>query len=88
MSASRWALRDGVLLQADLARGVLLDARSGEYFELNESGTVALRELLGGRDAVAALVNAFEVTESLARSDVDSLCAALVARGLLRAVDD
>lgn len=87
MSAPRCFLREGVLLQAELARAVLLDARSGEYFELNESGTLALRALLAGGDAVAALVEAFEVDRRTAQADVDALCATLVARGLLRIAD-
>jgi hypothetical protein len=87
VSGARWALREGVLLQAELARAVLLDARSGEYFEVNESGTVALRALLAGHDAVAAVVAAFEVDAATARADIDALCATLAGRGLLRAAD-
>ena len=88
--APRWRLRAGVLAQFALPQAVLLDARSGEYFELNAVGTTIVRALLqaGTREAaIAALCAAFTVDAQRAAADVDAFAADLCRRGLLEADD-
>lgn len=88
MSGARLRLRDGVLAQLDLPSAVLLDARSGEYFELDPAATVIVRALVaaGTPDAaVAALCAAFEVDASRAARDAAGFIDELRARGLLEA---
>jgi hypothetical protein len=88
--APRWRLRDGVLAQFALPQAVLLDARSGEYFELNAVGTAIVRALLesGTREAaIAALCAGFTVDAQRAGADVDAFAVELQQRGLLEAGD-
>ncbi|MFI1968421.1 HPr-rel-A system PqqD family protein [Streptomyces cinnamoneus] len=65
---------------------VLLDQRSGEYWELNPTGTIVVQTLLEGGeqgDAVDALVTEFDVERSQAVRDVTALIAQLRATGLV-----
>lgn len=65
---------------------VLLDERSGEYWQLNPTGTVIAEGLLAGRgrDLIAAeLVAAYEVGERQAADDVDALVDQLGAADLI-----
>ena len=65
---------------------VLLDERSGRYWQLNPTGVVVVRALLDGADetgAVAVLTSSFEVDEAQARQDVSALVAGLRTAGLV-----
>lgn len=64
---------------------VLLDERSGTYWELNPTGTVVIKTLLEGGDeaaAVAALVDEFDIGQEQAAQDVATLVKDLRATGL------
>ncbi|BDM70172.1 hypothetical protein HEK616_36590 [Streptomyces nigrescens] len=64
---------------------VLLDERSGDYWELNPSGTLVVKTLLGGGeegDAVDALVARFDIDRAQATQDVAALVQELRASGL------
>ncbi|ALC19474.1 lasso peptide biosynthesis PqqD family chaperone [Streptomyces pristinaespiralis] len=64
---------------------VLLDERSGTYWELNPTGTVVIKTLLEGGDeaaAVAALLDEFDIDREQAAQDVATLVSDLRASGL------
>ncbi|MEU5431960.1 lasso peptide biosynthesis PqqD family chaperone [Streptomyces sp. NPDC020719] len=64
---------------------VLLDERSGQYWELNPTATLIIETLLGGEDEAAAtdaLVAEFDIERERARRDVTHLVAELRASGL------
>jgi Coenzyme PQQ synthesis protein D (PqqD) len=64
---------------------VLLAQRSGEYWELNPTGTLVVRTLLEGgdeEDAVDALVAEFDIDRGQAARDVAALTQQLRAGGL------
>ncbi|MGK5642426.1 lasso peptide biosynthesis PqqD family chaperone [Streptomyces sp. URMC 126] len=71
---------------AETAYGtVLLDQRKGRYWELNPTGTLVVRTLMGGggeTDAVEALVTEFAVDRERATADVTALVALLRDAGL------
>ncbi len=73
-------LRDGVST-ADVEYGTaLLDERQGLYWNLNASGALALRTLLGGQtaeQAAQALAEAYAIDLQTARHDVRELIDAL-----------
>ncbi|MCK2216251.1 lasso peptide biosynthesis PqqD family chaperone [Actinomadura sp. ATCC 31491] len=65
---------------------VLLDQRSGDFWQLNPSAALAVRHLLGGggpERAAAALNAEFEVTPEEALRDVRELLEQLQAAGLV-----
>ncbi|MFK4599539.1 lasso peptide biosynthesis PqqD family chaperone [Streptomyces pristinaespiralis] len=65
---------------------VLLDERSGTYWELNPTGTVVIKTLLEGGDeaaAVAALLDEFDIDREQAAQDVATLVSDLRASGLV-----
>lgn len=65
---------------------VLLDQRSGDYWELNPTGALVVRTLMGGGDeeaAVAALVARFDIGPAQAAQDVDALVRDLRDAGLV-----
>jgi hypothetical protein len=67
---------------------VLLDLASGRYFGLNAVGTRVWAVLAGGGrvdDAVAAIAEEFDASETQIAADVRALVDTLVARGLLLA---
>lgn len=69
---------------------VLLDMEAKRYFGLNDTGLVVWRAVVEGgtpRDAAAALVRGFEVTEAEALESTLELCDELVEAGLLVAVE-
>lgn len=81
------ALRFGTdVSTAETAYGtVLLDERSGEYWELNPTGTLVVRTLLDGGDetaAVEALTAAFDISRDQALEDVTNLLRELRTAGL------
>ncbi|MEV7687202.1 lasso peptide biosynthesis PqqD family chaperone [Streptomyces bungoensis] len=64
---------------------VLLDQRSGEYWELNPTATLAVDTLMAGGDeetAAAAITERFDVDADRARADVRALVEQLRAGGL------
>lgn len=67
---------------------VLLDERSGRYWQLNATGALVVRTLLAGgtrAEAVAALMEQFEVDDSQASDDVAELLDGLRSAGLVTA---
>ncbi len=65
---------------------VLLNLDSGEYFGLNDTGTRIWELLAGGRsrrEIAVTLAREFEVELEVAVGHVASLCAELLAAGLL-----
>ncbi|GAA2805447.1 lasso peptide biosynthesis PqqD family chaperone [Saccharopolyspora taberi] len=67
---------------------VLLDQRSGQYWQLNPTGTVVVRTLLDGGDeniAIEALMTEFDVDRSHAVRDVRALLDQLRSSGLVTA---
>ncbi|CAL9501179.1 hypothetical protein SUDANB58_03457 [Streptomyces sp. enrichment culture] len=65
---------------------VLLDQRSGDYWELNPTGALVVRTLMEGGDraaAVAALVARFDIDRDRAAQDVDALVRDLREAGLV-----
>ncbi|MFF7409040.1 lasso peptide biosynthesis PqqD family chaperone [Streptomyces lydicus] len=81
------ALRFGVdVSTAETDYGtVLLDERSGDYWELNPTGTLVIKTLLDGGDegdAVDALVARFDIDRAQAAQDVAALVQELRASGL------
>ncbi|MCF6523394.1 lasso peptide biosynthesis PqqD family chaperone [Streptomyces sp. JJ36] len=64
---------------------VLLDERSGHYWELNPTGTLVIRKLLAGADEAAAadaLVAQYDVDPADAAEDVAALVQELRTAGL------
>ncbi|MER7109785.1 lasso peptide biosynthesis PqqD family chaperone [Streptomyces sp. NPDC000229] len=64
---------------------VLLDQRSGHYWELNPTGTLIVRVLMEGGDEAAAadaLVDAYDIDRPRAEQDVALLVAELRSSGL------
>ncbi|WP_242887282.1 lasso peptide biosynthesis PqqD family chaperone [Actinomadura litoris] len=80
-------LRPGVST-TDTAYGtVLLDERSGDYWQLNPTAARALRLLADGstaEQAAAAMAEEFDVDEPRALRDVTALVGQLRAAGLVR----
>ncbi|MEU2853625.1 lasso peptide biosynthesis PqqD family chaperone [Streptomyces syringium] len=65
---------------------VLLDQRSGQYWELNPTGTLVVQTLMDGggeTDAVDAVVAEFAVDRSRAAEDVSTLIGQLRQAGLV-----
>ncbi|MFE6054109.1 lasso peptide biosynthesis PqqD family chaperone [Kitasatospora sp. NPDC056446] len=65
---------------------VVLDERTGRYFQLNRTGLHILRSLLDGRTAeevAADLSDRYPVTTARARADVDTLRDSLRTAGLV-----
>lgn len=65
---------------------VLLDERDGRYWQLNPSAALIVRTLTGGGDhanAVAALVDQFDVDQDRALHDVRCLVSELTSAGLV-----
>lgn len=64
---------------------VLLDQRSGDYWELNPTGTLVVKTLLEGGEegaAVEALVTEFDIDRARAEQDVTALVRELRESGL------
>ncbi|MGW5643886.1 lasso peptide biosynthesis PqqD family chaperone [Saccharopolyspora sp. NPDC003752] len=64
---------------------VLLDQLSGEYWQLNPTGTLVIRTLLAGGgedDAIRALTEEFDVDREQAAHDVQTLVTQLRESGL------
>ncbi|TDD08604.1 lasso peptide biosynthesis PqqD family chaperone [Saccharopolyspora karakumensis] len=66
---------------------VLLDERSGQYWQLNPTGALVARTLLSGggeEDAITALAAEFDVDRDQAARDVAALLSELHDCGLVR----
>ncbi|GAA0586808.1 lasso peptide biosynthesis PqqD family chaperone [Streptomyces crystallinus] len=64
---------------------VLLDERSGQYWELNPTATLIVEVLLAGKDEAAAtdaVVAEFDIDRERAQQDVTQLIAELRVSGL------
>jgi hypothetical protein len=65
---------------------VLLDERTGRYWQLNRTGTLVLRSLLDGatlEDAARTLASRYAVTPREATGDVTAMLEHLRASGLI-----
>ncbi|MFD1831715.1 MULTISPECIES: lasso peptide biosynthesis PqqD family chaperone [Streptomyces] len=74
-------LRQGVALTATEYGAVLLDERSGAYWQLNECGAVVVDALAGGggrEAAVERLLEEFDVGRAEAEADVAELIGRLL----------
>lgn len=81
-------LRADVALTDTEDGAVLLDERSGRYFQLNNSGTEILRRLLDGEltnEIARHLTKRFPVSEEQAQTDVTALAEQLLKAGLVTA---
>lgn len=79
-------LRDNISTAETEYGTVLLDERSGRYWQLNETGALVVQTLLAGgtrSEAVAALITTFDVDESQADADVAALLDGLNSAGLV-----
>lgn len=64
---------------------VLLDEKTGAYWELNPTATLVVRTLLDGgeeADAAAALAQEFDIDKAQAQQDVETLVRELRDSGL------
>ncbi|PRX50404.1 coenzyme PQQ synthesis protein D (PqqD) [Prauserella shujinwangii] len=78
--------RDDVSLADTEYGAVLLDERSGRYWQLNPTGVLVVRALMAGDDpeqAATALTAEYDIAESQARQDVDVLLDGLRSAGLV-----
>jgi len=74
-------LRQGVALTSTEYGAVLLDERSGTYWQLNECGAVVVTALAEGRGqetAVERLLEEFDVERAEAEADVAELTRRLI----------
>jgi hypothetical protein len=65
---------------------ILLDERSGRYWQLNQAAAAVVSTLAAGdrpEQAVSQITAEFDVDEADARRDVDALLADLVTAGLV-----
>ncbi|MCF1594969.1 lasso peptide biosynthesis PqqD family chaperone [Streptomyces muensis] len=82
------SLADGVSLAETESGAVLLDERSGRYWQLNGSGARVLSALLAGQTAAqagATAANGTRVPPERAEGDVRALLEKLRQAGLVRA---
>lgn len=73
---------DVVAVDTEDAR-VLLDERTGRYFQLNRSGALILDAVLAGEDAAQRLTEVYAVGAERAAADVADLVERLRAAGLV-----
>ena len=84
--STHFRLNDAVLSQKLGTQTVLMHIQSGEYFELNKTGSMVLDSLIAGESvdtAALRLSQHFEVTPAQAREDVELLLTQLRARTLI-----
>ena len=82
---------DGVLYRAVADEAVLLNQTTGQYFGLNDSGTMIWEQIVEhgrGHDVLKPLADRCGVPERRLREDVQALLEDLAAQGLLVAVDE
>ncbi|GLZ31280.1 hypothetical protein Lesp02_34680 [Lentzea sp. NBRC 105346] len=79
----KWQLEPHVSFAETGDGMVLLDERTGRYFQLNTTGVAVLRVLQSGGDPVSSLVQRYPgAAERIAR-DVEQVMEALIDRGLV-----
>ncbi|WP_433295368.1 lasso peptide biosynthesis PqqD family chaperone [Pseudonocardia sp. CA-142604] len=71
-----------VAVDTDDAR-VLLDERTGRYFQLNRSGALILDAVLADEDAAQRLTEVYAIDPERAAADVSDLLERLRAAGLV-----
>ncbi|MDT3400053.1 lasso peptide biosynthesis PqqD family chaperone [Streptomyces sp. B1866] len=80
-------LRPGVLMAETEYGMALLDDSSGDYWTLNPTAAMVLETLLAGRSAqqaVHALTERYDVSDGIAREDVERVLGELRSAGLVR----
>ncbi|WDT88615.1 lasso peptide biosynthesis PqqD family chaperone [Streptomyces sp. SCSIO-PteL053] len=80
-------LRKGIAVTTTEYGGVLLDEKSGSYWQLNDTGVIVVETLGAGRApeaAVERIVAEFDVERAEAESDVAELTRRLVEAKILR----
>lgn len=78
--------RDGIVFQTTEAGAVLLDTAGGQFFGLSPVASVTWTALAVGADldqVVAAVLEAFEIDEATACTDIHRLLDTLDRHGLL-----
>lgn len=86
-----WRKPANVLVREVGGEAVLLDLDTEKYFGLDEIGTIVLREVEAGStlaQTIATIVESYDASEDVVRTDVENLVTALVERGLLHVVDN
>lgn len=82
--------RDGVAWSDLGTEIVILDLRSSTYVSVRDTGAFLVNGLVDGASAqtlVERLLDGYNTTEDIARSDVDEFLAELSSRDLLEPVD-
>lgn len=82
--------RDGVAWSDLGTEIVILDLRSSTYFSVRDTGAFLVNGLVDGASAqtlVERLLDSYDITEDIARGDVDEFLAELSRRDLLEPVD-
>ena len=79
-------LRESVVVQVMEDQMVLLDINSGQYYDLNSSGTLMLQQLLAGASraqVIAAVEQKFVASTGCVAADLDALLLTLREAGLI-----
>lgn len=79
-------LRESVVVQVMEDQMVLLDINSGQYYDLNSSGTLMLQQLLAGASraqVIAAVEQKFVASTGRVAADLDALLLTLREAGLI-----
>jgi Coenzyme PQQ synthesis protein D (PqqD) len=87
-ASTRFQLPSHVMQQQIAHSTVLLNIKSGEYFELNHSGALILAGVLSGHDLSRIgldLMATFKLDAARAQTDIVALLHTLQAAGLLEA---
>lgn len=80
------SLRDEVAMATSELGMVLLDERTGKYWQLNRSGALILDQLLEGRslhEVVGTVSATYRVDRTAASADAKALLDLLVSSGLI-----
>lgn len=79
-------LRESVVFQVMEDQMVLLEVTSGQYYDLNSSGTLMLQQLLAGASraqVIAAVEHRFLASTERVAADLDALLLTLREAGLI-----
>lgn len=85
-TADRYTLKPDVVARSVAGEMILLDLATGTYFTLNAVGATIWRALetgAGRAEAIAAIVEDYEIDEATAAADYDEYIDALASEGLL-----
>lgn len=86
-TSTGYRLRDDVALTDTDDGGVLLDQRSGQYWQVNDTGYLIITTLIQGgtpRDAATALADRYQISADRAAGDVTALLDSLTTARLVR----